>query len=847
METVSLLLLVLIGQSPTDDKSSRPVPYAVLEASKILDRETFWENQDREWFRGNIPLLETPDPAINTTFLYRWELVTRHLVYGSPANGYAFTEFMDRPFWSGQYGAISCPAGLQLSEVRWLRDPRFAWDYAKYWVKVPGAQPRNYSTWLADATWGVHAVHPDKKAVSEVYPRLVENLKGWESRHFVPEKGLFWQTGHDDGMEFNIQSRQTKDILRGAPALRPTINAYMWADERALARMARILDKPNEAQALETKAAKLRSQTIESLWDPEREFFFPRFLRDEENEGVKVAAGTLTYESGKHKGSPHGRELHGLVPWQFGMASPKHKSAWKFLMDPRYFFADYGPTTVERRDPMFLLQKWCCWWSGQSWPYATSQTLVALGRHLREERETVVTKADWFKLFEIYTKTHRKQGKPYIAEAANPFTGSFEGHDAPGHSEHYFHSSYNDLVVTGLAGIQPGDGDEVVIDPLAPPSWDYFALDGVPMKGHTISVIWDRSGRHYGVYAGLAVLVDGKVVAKNRDMAKLRVQLEPREPKGPDPRANFASLNDGGYFPRPRASSTRPGSMIQKAFDGQYWYSPIPVNRWVAESTDGSKPEWLSTDLGRPRTIREAKVYFLEEEGIAPPVAFRVQIPEGKSWKTVAEIANPLGRRATTIPLKDIQSREFRLELVPQAGKRVGIAEWELWGALEGTYLERTYQAPTLPLGNRAQRKPGEEFPKPSASMTSPYDKVEEINDGLVQFGVNPRNRWTSYTSKAKEDWVAVEFANPTKVGRVEIAIFDDRGGVQAPGAMRVETFVNGAWKAVEAPLSDPPQPVGGQWNEIRFQPQTTGKIRVVFTHKGEARSGISELLVWEE
>ena len=26
---------------------------------------------------------------------------------------------------------------------------------------------------------------------------------------------MFWQTGHDDGMEFNINSRQTKDILSG--------------------------------------------------------------------------------------------------------------------------------------------------------------------------------------------------------------------------------------------------------------------------------------------------------------------------------------------------------------------------------------------------------------------------------------------------------------------------------------------------------------------------------------------------------------------------------------------------------------------------------------------------------
>ena len=842
MEFITVFLLLALGQSPTDDKSTRPVPHAVLRPAGILDRETFWENQDREWFVRNIPLLDTPDKEINTTYLYRWELVTRHLVYGSPANGYAFTEFMDRPFWSGQYGAISCPAGLQLSEVRWLRDPRFAWDYAKYWMRVPGAQPRNYSTWLADATWGVHAVHPDKNAVAEVYPGLLDNLKGWEKRHYVPEKGLFWQTGHDDGMEFNIQSRQTRDILRGAPALRPTINAYMWADERALARMARLLGKPDEAQAMETKAAELRSKTLDSLWDPERQFFFPRFLRDEENEGVKVAAGTLTHESGKFKGSPHGRELHGFVPWQFGMASPRHKSAWKFLMDPQFFFSEFGPTTVERRDPMFLLQKWCCWWSGQSWPYATSQTLVALGRHLREERETIVTKADWFRLFEIYTKTHRKQGKPYIAEAANPFNGSFEGHDAPGHSEHYFHSSYNDLVVTGLAGIQPGDGNEVVIDPLAPPSWDYFALDGVPMKGHTISVIWDKYGRQYGVFAGLAVLVDGKVVAKSKDMAKLRFTLEPRETGVSPSMANYASLNDGGYFPRPRASSTRPGTMLQKAFDGQYWYSPIPVNRWVGESADASRPEWISTDLGMPRGIRETKVYFLEEDGVAPPALVRVQVRDGNAWKTLAESPNPLGRRATTIPLVATPAREFRLELVPQAGKRVGIAEWELWGPLEGAY-----QLPGLPDGNLAQRKPGEEFPKPSASMTSPYDKVEEINDGLVQFGVNPRNRWTSYTSKSKEDWVGLEFSRPTKVGRVEIAIFDDRGGVQAPTAMRVETMDGDQWKPVEMAISDPLQPAGGQWNEIRFQPQTVRKIRVVFTHKGEARSGISEILVWGE
>lgn len=840
-----LILTLVIHQAPdTSRPDQKPGPFYVLDASKMLNRETFWENQDRAWFTNNIPLLDTPDEAVNTTYYYRWELVTRHLVYGSPANGYAFTEFMDRPFWSGRYGAISCPAGLQLGEVRWLRDPRFAWDYARYWVAVPGAQPRNYSTWLADATWEVNRIHPEPNTINQVYPGLVANFQGWEKRHFVPEKGLFWQTGHDDGMEFNITSRQSKDILRGAPAFRPTINSYMWADMRALARMARSLGKADEAQNWEDRAAALRQKVLDNLWDPQREFFFPQFKDREEKDGAIVDPNTLTYQSGKFRGNPHGRELHGYVPWQFGLPGPKQNKAWKFLTDPEYFQADFGPTTVERRDPQFLLQKWCCWWSGQSWPYATSQTLAALARHLREEKESVLNREEWFKLFATYTKTHRKNGKPYIAEGANPFTGSWEGHDSPGHSENYFHSSYNDLVISGLVGVQPGDGDEIVIDSLAPKSWDYFACDGIPCKGHIISVIWDKYGRHYGVFRGLAVMVDGQIVAKEKDLTKIRIPLKPVTTGTALRLANFASTNDGGYFPRPRASTIAPGSLLQKAFDGQYWYSAIPVNRWVGTNTQSQKSDWISTDLGKPRTVQLAKVYFLEEAGIKPPARVELEGREGPGmdWKTLAKVDSVKGKTATEIKFASTQIREFRLTMFPQEGNRVGIAEWELWGPQPARY-----EVPSLPPGNLAQRNAGESFPKPSASMTSPYDKIEEINDGVAQFDANPRNRWTTYTSKSKEDWLQIDFGKQVKVSRLEIGIYDDRGGVQSPESMRVECWVQDQWKPVTSPEFDPPKPAGGQWNEIRFVPIETTKLRVIFQHKGDSRSGVTEVLAWEK
>ncbi|NBS89469.1 carbohydrate-binding protein, partial [bacterium] len=134
---------------------------SLLPKQELLEKETFWDNKDWDWYKSNIPFFECPDSEIQTTYYYRWELLTKHLTYGSPNSGYSFTEFIDRPFWSGTYGAISCPAGHQLYEARWLRNNRYSQDYCRYWLKTPGAQPRNYSTWLADSVWATHQIHPN--------------------------------------------------------------------------------------------------------------------------------------------------------------------------------------------------------------------------------------------------------------------------------------------------------------------------------------------------------------------------------------------------------------------------------------------------------------------------------------------------------------------------------------------------------------------------------------------------------------------------------------------------------------------------------------------------------------
>ena len=99
--------------------------------------------------------------------------------------------------------------------------------------------------------------------------------------------------------------------------------------------------------------------------------------QEQHKDGFTVKKHTLTYQSGKFAGDPHGRELHGYVPWQFNLPDPA-EDAWRFLMDDEFFKAPFGPTTAERHDPLFLTNESCCWWSGMSWPFATAQTLKAM-------------------------------------------------------------------------------------------------------------------------------------------------------------------------------------------------------------------------------------------------------------------------------------------------------------------------------------------------------------------------------------------------------------------------------------------------------------------------------------
>jgi hypothetical protein len=845
LAATTLLLLATLQAAP------------VLDHRRLLENQTFWDNRDFGWFENNIPFLDTPDAELNTTYYYRWELVTKHLTYGSQDTGYMWTEFINRPFWSGAYGGISCPSGLQFYEARWLRNPRFSRDYARYWFRTPGAQPRNYSAWMADSAWATHLVHPNREFLVDLLPDLIKNFEGWKARGWVPEKSMFWQVGHDDGMEFNIASRQTKNILSGAPSYRPSFNAYMWADAMAISRAAALAGDKATADEFRARADDLKKQVQTNLWDPKREFFFPMFRDDEtDKEGNTVSKNTLIYQTGRYAGCGKGREVAGYVPWYFNMPDPGFEAAWKFLMDPEYFFADYGPTTTERNDPLFLLSPGCCWWSGQSWPFATTQTLKGLANLLQNRTQNHVSRADYYKLLRVYTLSQRKDGKPYVAEALHPFTGSWDGHDGYYRSEHYFHSGYVDLIITGLAGLKVEDSDTLTVDPLAPTDWDYFAMENIPYRGHLVAIVWDKTGARYHKGKGLQILVNGKPAGSSPTLAKLSVKLPPAKevPLATDTRVNHAVNNDGNYYPRLSASHVGPKSSLAFLQDGNTaWYHLHPPLRWTSEGSPG-ETDWLVLDLGMPRAVNEVKLFLLDDGGdqpVAAPAAYQLEYANGADpWKPVPGQVRtpekPTGRMPNIIRFPEMKIEKLRVTFSNAPGRKSGMTEIEAWGP-----DTRPYVPARPPAGNIAfNPKPKEGFPKATASFSDQFGGIpENAIDGRISYRPTPMNRWTSYGSPNASDWLEVDLGEKKKVGRILMHVFSDGGGVRPPKSYVIEGWTGREWKAIPNQSHDPAEPTGGMINTTTFPPVSISKLRVVFTHigQGDSRSGVTELEVWEK
>lgn len=245
------------------------------------------------------------------------------------------------------------------------------------------------------------------------------------------------------------------------------------------------------------------------------------------------------------------REQLGFIPWYFNLPDPQFSVAWKQVADTNGFAAAWGLTTAEQRHPKFAIEyhRHPCLWNGPVWPYATAQTLTALANVLNNYEQDIVDRNTYYSTLRTYARSHQRTLEdgstvPWLDECQNPYTGDWIARTVIHASykvkperlkkpfaymergKDYNHSTFCDLVINGLVGLRPQSDETIVVNPLVPPdTWDWFCLDRVPYQGRMLTIIWDKTGKHYGKGAGLSIWSEGKEIARSEKLSRLDVRL----------------------------------------------------------------------------------------------------------------------------------------------------------------------------------------------------------------------------------------------------------------------------------------------------------------------------------
>jgi len=674
---VRALRSALLCAAPVLLTAAAPVPVAPqLDRDAILVQHY---GNDADWYRDRIPLFDSSDATLDAVYYYRWQVFRAHQ-RDLGAKGYISTEFLNDVSWQREpYASLNDATAFHIAEGRWLRDRRFADDYINF-LYLDGGNDRHFSESIADAVWGRYLVDHDRDAAVRLLPamRLVYGL--WDDR-FDFTKGLYWIEPLLDATEYTVSSIDAsggKDGFRGGDAFRPSINSFQYANAMAISRLSVLAGDPATAADYAARAGLLRGRVIDALWSDRFGHFIDRYKVD--NEHVK------------YWDQIRARELVGYLPWTFGLigADAKYDRAWTHILAANELGGPAGLRTTEpsyqyymrqyRYDTATGLRE--CQWNGPVWPFQTTQVLTGLANRLHDGPDGAIGRGDYLRLLRQYARMHYQGDKLDLEEDYDPATGKpIVGLPR---SHHYFHSGFDDLVISGLAGIIPQADDSVVVDPLLPAKdrakhrLRWFAVQDVPYHGRSLSVVYDEDGRHYRGGAGLRVYVDGALAASRATLGKLVVPVAAKANAPIErPLAQSISLVRTDY-PKPSASSGTDPERLHQGIDGRVWFMPELPNGW--ESAGATQDEWFAVDFGKPVTLGRAEVSFFAGGAFAMPDSYRLEVRIDGAWRPLdARGAAPRANATNTLSWQPIRTDAIRLAIRKAPGKQVRLAEIKLF------------------------------------------------------------------------------------------------------------------------------------------------------------------------
>lgn len=480
-----------------------------VEEFNKYDREIYFngiKNKDvTAWMKEEIPVFSCPEKDIEKIYYFRWWTFRKHLK--ETKDGYMISEFLPDVPWAGRHNVINAPFGHHLAEGRWLKNAKtYLKDYIDLMLSdAEDVKSHQYSTWMSYAILEYCKVVGMPEQPEKLLEKMCEYHKIWEEKHGV-ENGMFWSLDLPDAMEFSVSG--TGEDMKPKKGIRPTLNAYMCADRYAIAEFAELTGNAEVAETYRKKANELRDLINENLWAD-------GFYRAFHYEGEESRQAFL------QDGSKIAREQIGYIPWMFCIPPQGREKVFELLLDDKVFYAPQGLTTADQSHSRFLYDvDWECLWNGYVWPYATSQTLVALRNVIHYYEGGNNYKDMYYTLLKQYAASHTIEEDekilPWIDEMKHPYKNEWttrkwlEDRNYPPEKgpvergKDYNHSTFCDLVISGIVGVNY-EGEELTVSPIIPEDWNYFELSNLWFRGKCYTIRYDKTGEKYHEGTGIII------------------------------------------------------------------------------------------------------------------------------------------------------------------------------------------------------------------------------------------------------------------------------------------------------------------------------------------------------
>lgn len=622
---------------------------------------------DSPWFERNIPFLEIDDPEIEQVYYYRWKVYRAHIREIGP-QGTTVMEFLDEVRWAKKpYTDLNDSSSFHLLEGRWLRHPEFMNSLVDH-MYAGGGNDRHYTESIAAASEAAALVTGDQTVTLRNLDAMRRIYNAWDD-HFDHGRNLYWTEPIADATEYTIASidasgagfqehpstDQKQNGFKLGFAFRPSINTYQFGNAMAISQIAQRAGLPDVAADYAARAERIRDATVTQLWSERLNHFTDRYQRStpfvKEGEFIR------------------GRELVGYLPWFYeltpkaGADASRYNAAWKHLLSTEELLGEAGLRTVEPSYAKYMVQyrytadgRRECQWNGPSWPFQTSQVLTGVANLLEDyPAQDVINRNDYLRLLRLYTRQHfLAPGHLDLQEDYDPDKG---GHIVGlERSHHYLHSTYVDLILSGLVGIRPRPDNILEVAPLLPDKATdgtrvihFFAVQNIAYHGHDVTVAYDDSGSRYRLGKGLSVFVDGQRASGPRPLERTLIELKPplrtENAAGQDMPEDLAVNVGIPHGPIASASSSISPQAVQEANDGRLWFFSENPNGWTPASERSGSQAWWAVQLPGIRNVGSVELYFFGDgRRFLAPRSFRLQYRSGDEWLDVPNQTRAAGR-----------------------------------------------------------------------------------------------------------------------------------------------------------------------------------------------------------